>query len=277
MGLGLLLFVLLGGLGIGIAQDKSTAPPKVLVVMREFLKPGKAGSSHEKTESAFVQAFRAAKWPTNYLGMDSLSGKPRSLFFEGYDSFAAWEKDQQAQQKNATMSAAVDRAGMLDGELQSEADSGVFIYREDLSLRAPVDLPHMRYFEISLFVVKPGHEKEFEDLGKMYVDGFNKVQDAHWATFQSMYGQWGSAYLVITPMKSAKEVDDEAMQFKQLMQSLGDDGMKKLGDLSAASIESTQTNLFMFNPRESYVSDDWMKADSFWKPAMAKKETKTGQ
>ena len=49
---------------IAAAQDKSDAdlaPPKVLVILREFLKPGKAGSAHEKTESLFPQAFAKAK------------------------------------------------------------------------------------------------------------------------------------------------------------------------------------------------------------------------
>ena len=55
-------------------QAHGTAPPKVLVVTREFLKPGRGGSPHEKTESAFVQAMAAAKWPTQYIGADALSG-----------------------------------------------------------------------------------------------------------------------------------------------------------------------------------------------------------
>jgi hypothetical protein len=46
--------------------------------------------------------------------------------------------------------------------------------------------------------------------------------------------------------------------------------MKKLNELSAAAIESSETNLFAFNPRMSYVSDDWLKADpAFWKPKTA--------
>ena len=38
----------------------SNGPPKILVVDREFLKPGKVGGLHEKTESAFVRAASAA-------------------------------------------------------------------------------------------------------------------------------------------------------------------------------------------------------------------------
>jgi len=265
--------LLAGWSELGIAQEKAgeMPPPKVLVIFREFLKPGRTGTTHEKTESAFVQAFRSAKWPTEYLAVDSLSGKPRSLFLTGYDSFAAWEKDAQAVQKNATLSAALDRAGLLDGDVQSDADASVLAYREDLSLRPAVDLPHMRYFEISLFVVKPGHDKDFENLAKMYVSAYEKIQDVRWATFQLMYGQQsGTAYAVFSPLKSASEVDQEIVTGKQFEQSMGEDGMKKLSDLSAASIESSQTNLFIFNPRESYVSDKWVAADPFWNVAVKK-------
>src|ERR1700733_8903870 len=115
VGLGLLFI----GSGIASAQEMpdKMGPPKVLVIMREFLKPGKSGSLHEKTESAFVNAMAAAKWPTHYFAADSLSGPSRSLFFVGYDSFAAWEKDNTATQNNTTLASALDRASIADGDL----------------------------------------------------------------------------------------------------------------------------------------------------------------
>ena len=96
----LALFALLavGRSGMAAAQDKPAAmmPPKVLTISREYTKPGKSGTPHEKTESAFVQAMARAKWPTHYLAVESLSGKSRALFLTGYDSFDAWEKDAHA-------------------------------------------------------------------------------------------------------------------------------------------------------------------------------------
>src|SRR5579864_3357221 len=99
---------------LAAAQEKqsTTPPPKVLVITREFVKPGRAGTAHEKTESAFVQAFSKSKWPTHYLAVDSLSGRPRSLFLTGYDSFEAWEKDTLAVQKNTGLLASLDRAAL---------------------------------------------------------------------------------------------------------------------------------------------------------------------
>src|SRR5271166_6122898 len=79
---------LLFSFAVAAAQEKpDMSPPKVLGITREWTKPGRNGTAHEKTESAFVQAMTRAKWPTHYLAVDSVSGKPRSLFFTAYDSF----------------------------------------------------------------------------------------------------------------------------------------------------------------------------------------------
>ncbi len=252
-----------------LAQESAgtTPPPKVLVTMREYLKPGRQGGIHQKSESAFVKAFNDAKWPTHYFAADSLSGKPRTVFFVGYDSFEAWEKDNQATAANATLSDTLDKAVLSDGDLLSSYDSGVFAYRDDLSLHGAVDIAHMRYFEISSFVVRPGHGMEWEKLVKEYRSAYEKaVPDAHWTVFQSMYGaDNGGIFLVFVPMKTLAEVDHSMADSKKFADSLGESGMKKLDDLEASCISSHQTNLFAFNPKMSYPRDEWVKADpDFW-------------
>ena len=109
------------------AQDTEfSQPPNVLVIAREYTKPGKSGALHEKSESAYVKAMEAAKWPVNYIAMDSVSGVNRSLFVYGYPSFDAWEKDNAAQAKNPTLSAANDRAWSVEGDLLASTDESVF-------------------------------------------------------------------------------------------------------------------------------------------------------
>jgi hypothetical protein len=271
---GCLVFLgLVTGPGVAAAQDGAgagTPPPKVLVIQRELLKPGRAGNTHLKTESAFVQAMTAAKWPMHYFAAESQSGVSRALFFIGYPSFAAWEKDNADMAKNATLTAAFDRAALADGEQLTEFSTGVYGYRDEMSLRANVDIAHMRYFEISRFKVRPGHEKDWSELVKMYKDGYEKgIPNAHWAVFESMYGdQNGGLFLVFNPMKSLAEVDEGMGDSKKFEAAMGADGMKKLSELAAACIESAQTNLFQFNPKMSYPPEEWIKADpSFWKPA----------
>ena len=262
--------LLTAGLSLAVAQEApegTTPPPKVLLIDREFTKPGKSGAVHEKSESAFVQAFARAKWPTHYFAATSLTGKHRTLFFVGYEPFEAWEKDAMAQQMNSTLSAATDRAALADGDLLTETDAGVFTYDEEQSLRGPVESAHMRAFEIALYRVRPGHRHEWNDLMKLVKDAYDKIPDMHWAMYQAMYGQEDVTYLVIIPMNTMMGSD------KQFAENMGEDGMKKLSELESSAVEFTQTNLFLFNPAMSYPREEWIKADpGFWKPKAAMHE-----
>jgi len=260
------------GTGIAAAQDKSmaTMPPKILVAGREYTKPGKSGTQHEKTESLFVQAMMRANWPTHYLAMESLSGKNRALFFTGYESFEAWEKDTRATAKNKMLSSALDHAWAADGDLLSETDGAVLAFREEYSLRPEVDIAHTRYFEISGWQVKHGHDKDWDEIVKMVKEAYNKIPDAHWSVYSAVYGLPNTTYLVFTPMKSLAEVDKSWAESKDFEAAMGEEGMKKLNELSARAIESSGANLFAINPRMSYPADGWVKADpEFWKPKSA--------
>jgi len=268
----MLLFVLAVGTGIAVAQEKSGAmpPPKILVIGREYTKPGKAGAAHEKTESAFVQAMKKAKWPTHYLAVESLSGKSRALFLTGYDSFAEWEKDQAAGQKNTAFTADIARAWAGDGEMLSDTDGGIFQFNEEYSLRPNVDIAHCRYFEIGRFVLKPGHDGDWADIMKLVKAGYEKIPNSHWAMYTEIYGATNSTYVYFTALKTGEEMDQDLAAGKEFEAALGADGLKRLGELSAAAIEESQTHLFAFSPKMSYPRDEWVKADpGFWAPKAA--------
>lgn len=253
-----------------VAQDMPATgmkAPKVLVIEREWLKPGRSGAIHEKSEANFINAVKAAKWDTRYVAATSMSGRPRALFLFGYDSFAAWEKDNRATEANSVLSAALDKASMTDGDLLTEYNQNVYTLDEENSLRLS-DAVHARYFEISMYHIKPGHRKEWMDLVKLYHDTLEKaVPSANWALYESYYGEDnGGIYITITPMKSLAEDDAGMGDGKKIQEALGASGMKHVSELTAACLDSQQTNLFEINPRMSYPSDEWIKADSFWKP-----------
>jgi hypothetical protein len=262
----------IAGIVSAVAQEQSSgtmSPPKILSIVREYVKPGKAGTMHDKTETAFVQAMAHSKMPTHYLGMNSITGKSRSLFFTGYDSFDAWEKDVASQQKNAMLSASLERASVADGELLDSMDTAAFTYNEEYSLNQQAEhaTPATRYFDVAVYHVKPGHHKEWDEGLKMVLEGYKKaLPEAHWACYESAYGAPEGTYLFIVARKSAKEVDSDFAHNKDFMAAMGEGGMKKLEELAAASIESSEANLFALNPNMSYVPTEWVKADDFWKP-----------
>jgi hypothetical protein len=257
---------------IALAQEQSSSSiPKVLQITREFTKPGKAGAVHDKAESAFVQAMARAKWPTHYMGMTSLTGKPRALFLTRFDSFEAWEKDNAAVAKNAALAASLDRAGFNDGDLLDSVDQAVFYFRESMSLRPMADISKMRYLDVTVFKVRGGKGKDWEELVKLAKEGYGKGDpDAHWGTFELIYGGDNGTYLVLTARKSLSEVDHGFAIEKQVNAAIGESNGKKMDELFASCVESVQSQLFAFNPAMSYPAEEWIKSDpDFWKPKAA--------
>lgn len=253
------------------AQDQTTGatpPPNVLVIMREFLKPGKGGSVHEKSESAFVQAMNDAKEPEHYIAMNSLSGRSRALFFLGYDSFADWQKDMDAMQKNPTFASAFDQAQEADGKLLQAFDTGVFVYQPDKSFGGPINIGTMKYVEITLIKVRPGHNQDWDELAKLHDSIYSKAPNAGWAMYEKRFGaESGSEYIVLHAMRSLADIDESRAANKKIWASVSADQKKKGADLEASAFESIETNLFAFDPKMSYVSDKWRNADpDFWGP-----------
>jgi len=242
------------------------APPKVLVIQREYLKPGKAGAIHASSEANFVRAVTDAKWATHYIAMDSMSGPTRALFMSGYDSFDAWGKDQETTNANPALSAAIDQASLTDGELLTRYESLVYLYHPEMSLHATVDISHARYWQLQTFHVKPGHDKDWSDLVKIYTDGFANLPAANWATYESQFAEDnGGVWVVITPLKNLGEVDNAMADGAKFWTGLSAANQKRVGDLAAASIESSQKNVFAVNPKESYVDPAWVtSAPEIW-------------
>jgi hypothetical protein len=258
------------------AQETATTLPKVLVIEREYMKPGKTGMVHEKAESAFVEAMAKAKSPTHYFALTSMSGTQRALFLISYPSFEAWQKEEETMSTNAAFGAAMDHAGLVDGELQTSRDDGVLVRMDEYSLNPRADLSGMRYMEISSYKVKPGKQQEFMEAVKLVKAAYEKVPGTHWGFFRLAYGNdSGGVYLVLQAHKSLAELDEGMDIEKKFVSAMGEDGMKKLEDLVAQSEEWSQHQLLAFNGAMSYVSDEWIKADpTFWKPRMGSSMTK---
>ncbi|HEY0703103.1 MAG TPA: hypothetical protein VGD60_10075 [Candidatus Acidoferrales bacterium] len=271
---GILLALSLGLATVTVASAQETsmdkAPPKVLNVVREVLKPGKGGAAHERTESAFVRAMTAAKATDHYFALDALTGPSRTLFLSGYESFADLEKIQREEQANATLSDALDRAGQADGDLLQSYETSTYVLNKEQSNAGADGLVGARYFEIEVFRIKPGHESDWDAAVKLVIPALAKANpDDHWAMYDRVYGGPFMA-VVMRPLKSAAEIDQSFASDPKFAAALGEDGRKKLSELSAAAIESSETNLFVINPRISYVGAEMMAADpTFWKPARA--------
>ena len=261
----------LGAAAFAEAQQAMLTPPKVLVIIREVLKPGK-GPAHEKWETGWPRAFAKAKWPTNYLAVTAMTGEPRALFFTGYDSLAAWESNNQALEKNAALSAEDQALGEKDGDYLKEMQTGVFNYMPELSYQPDVPVAGVRYFLLAAFDVKQGHGDQFIAARKVALAAHQKggLSD-HFSLYHRTAGGSTNLYLIFIPMKSLAEVDQFAVIHGAPYQAaLGADGQKTLADLNSQDLVGTETQIFAFSPKMSYVSKEWVASEpAFWAPKPA--------
>ncbi len=89
-----------GGALAVLAQEQG--PPPVLQIGRELIKEGK-GAAHEKTEAAFVRAFRKADFPGHYLALSAMSGPNEVWFVEAFPSFemsAEWQAESEKEPRD---------------------------------------------------------------------------------------------------------------------------------------------------------------------------------
>jgi hypothetical protein len=193
------------------------------------------------------------------------------LYLTTYDSFEAWGKNDAAIEKNKALSAELERVSLADGELLDSVDSVVYTYSDELSYRPHPDLAHARYVEISVFHVRGGHGQDWRKLARIVKDTHQKAgTSAHWAMFEVAYGADDGTYLAISADKSMADIDTGLGENEQFEKALGEDGLKEFRELFAATVDVSRSELFAINPRQSYVPEEWIKADpEFWKPKPA--------
>lgn len=260
--------VSLAGAAVAQAQETMMSPPKVLTTIREVEKPGKS-AAHADWEAGYPRAFAKANWSTHYLALRALTGEPRVLFLIPFDSLASWEKDGMAQDKNAALTADIDRLDAKDGDFLSESRRATLEYMPELSYHPEVSVKGTRYFMVVSIRVKPGHGDHFKDIRKMVKAAHEKANlSDHYAVFRFTMGAPAGSYVIFVPMKTAVELDQwDDLHGQTYKDALGDEGRKQLDEFNRDGLESSESQLFTFSPKMSYAPKEWVEADpEFWSP-----------
>lgn len=252
---------------VAVLAQEMHQPPKVLMLIREEVKPGKM-AAHNLNETAWVQGFKKAKYDTPGLGLTSVTGNAEVLFLTGYDSFAALETDGEKMEKNAALRQVNETYGPKEADLVSESRTMVMRYRSDLSYQPNVNIGEYKYFNINVIRFRMG-----EDVAAFYkaLNGARQKagSDAHVAMYQVSSGAASGTYLAFSPVKSLAEWDtppNEAMS----------SALKEINwsQMVGKTIMGSESRLYAISPQLSIPSASMIAANpSFWnpKPMMAKK------
>jgi len=254
------------------AQTNPGHPPNILGIQVDNVKPYLM-APYIKVAAKYPGVSISVKDPEHYLGMDSMSGATRSMYFFGYDSYEAMQKAIEAFMSNSANRAKFDALDAEEAPYVTESHYYLWHYRPDLSNNVEgADIPHTHYWEVIIFHMKPGHDEGFEELTKIYRDTNLKIgQNISWATYEPLQGMT-DAYLILVPMTSLKDEDTGLAKEKDFGEALGEEGMHRMDRLTEDSVASVEDNIWMTDPASSYVEKAWVDADPhYWMPKPAMK------
>ena len=255
------------------AQDDSMqGPPKVLMIIREDVKPGK-GAAHMMNETAWTEGFKKAKYDTPGLGLVSVTGSSEMWFLTGYPSFAAMEQDGEKMDKNAALRHVNETYGPKEADLINESRTVTLRYQPEVSYKPNVNVGEYKYFSVAIARFRMGED------GAEFFKALNGARekgsvDTHMVAYAVTSGMPAGTYITFTPIKSMSEWDTPPNEAYMAAQ-------KEIGwsQLVAKYIQTAEFRLFAFSPKISIPSPQMVAANpEFWnpKPVMAKKSTPMG-
>jgi hypothetical protein len=209
---------LLGAMGFAgwlpAAQNITPTPetgvtPSTLLLYRADLLPGKE-AAYQQAEAEIVQDYASSKIPIYWSALQSVTGPPHVLYFNGFDNFADIEK------AGADLAQGLDahpEIGALQqklADLVSATRTVLAFRRDDLGYRLnKIDLAKANYVRVAIFQFRAGYEDEFADAvrtrARMYET--NDI-DTPWMFYQVHSGFSLPTYIEFQPMNSLSEIDD---------------------------------------------------------------------
>jgi hypothetical protein len=246
-----------------------TSTPPLLLIYREEVKPGRA-AAHAVNEAAWAAAYTKAQAPEQWLTMTTVAGPSEAWFLSGHDSWEAFERVQNAMNASDALTAEGDRFSAAEGDLLTRTSTILASYRADLSYQPQVNLPQMRYLQVDVVRVKPGHIDQFWDTWEEIVAAHGKAKMAeHWAVYQVNAGMPAGTFMFFYPRTSLAEMDKGGAMHSAAAyrDALGESGRGRVREMNAASVESSQTLVFRFAPNMSLLTKAWVDGDpGFWTP-----------
>lgn len=275
-----------------VAQERHMGPPPVLLIVREDIKPGKM-PAHNKHSASYAQIFGRLQTTSYRIACVPIAGSENEVvYISPMDTFAQVEQMQRDTDKKMTAASGVTRTEL--DRLEKEAPDlhagmrDMFaVYRPELSYDPDVDIAKMRYFAVTTVRLRPGQEDQYGEFLRNVINVARKKAKAelHIAAFQVIAGSPNTTYMFFRPMKSLAEYDLKIGP--RVREAMSDDQKKKSDKIAGEAVMVSETSIYAFAPRMSYVPKEMIAGDpTFWAPKseeavmakrpMKKKSAKTG-
>jgi hypothetical protein len=260
----LLVFGLAGSTA---AQSLPTTQPNYVRIIREEIKLGHV-DEHVKTEAGWPAAFEKANSPDFYLGLASMTGANEAWFLIPYESHAAMEKTFNREMGDPVLSAELSRLSRADAEHLTGMRTIEAMARKELSQGTFPKIEEQRFWEVTIFRVRPGHDEDFAAAAKAYGAAMMRAKTGNsFRVYEVLAGMPGSVYLVFSSMKTYGEFDKMMEGSAATMKAATADERALLQKFSAEGLISVESQRLRLDPQMSYVPKDVRASDpAFWIP-----------
>jgi hypothetical protein len=254
-----------------VAQNVTSSPetgvtPNVLLLYRADLLPGKE-AAYEQTEAEIASGYASAKIPVYWSALQSVTGTPHVLYFDGFDTFADIERTgaDVAQGLDAHPEIATLQQKLQD--LISGVRTIMAFRRDDLGYRLnKIDLVKAHFVRVSILGFRAGYEDDFAEAvrarARMYET--NDI-DTPWMIYQVHSGLPLPTFIEFQPMNSLSEIDDALDRNKkgrhpsESRQLPAQKWLKEADlsvDIQVYSVSQTMSHLSALNAAEGLKRDD---------------------
>jgi hypothetical protein len=260
--------------------QNSPAPPNVLVVIREEIKPGEM-PAHEQEAIHYVRTLREAnkrltdETRDGRIAMTPVAGNENEvMYLWAYDSFADMERRRDAADKLATGAMRADFERLPDARLHASQRDMIAGYRADLSYNVGggTPMPRAKYVSVQTVRIKPGHEDEYWAARRRIMHAaYDKMAPGAapfgYAVYQVRAGAPLSTYMIFRPLKSLADLDTNVAAAARAQMGGDRDDMDKVVD---RSILFHDIGYYVINPRLSVVDTGFAAAGTpgFWNPPL---------
>jgi hypothetical protein len=265
-----LISCVLFGAGTVLGQGLPTTQPALVNIVREEVKVGRA-ADHAKHEAGWPAAYERAKSPDYYLAMASMTGPNEVWYVAPYASHAALGESMKRDNADAVLSAELARLAKVDADFINNTRVIQAAARTDLSMGDFPDLTKMRFWEITLFRVRPGHEASFEAAAKAYRSAAQRsAPNTRWRLYEVVAGIPAPTYIIFSSVAAFGEFDRGMTDGQAVMKGATQEEMAALDKFGKEGLINTETNRFALDPTQSYVSKEVRASDpAFWMPKKA--------
>jgi hypothetical protein len=248
------------------AQGMPTSQPGMLTIFVEKVKPG-MDAAHAANEAGWPAAYAKVNSPWNYLAISSMTGESEVWFMTPYASFAAEGENMKHDAADPGLSAEQDRLWAADGQYLSGTASFEAMARPDLSYGAFPDLAMVRFYEITMFRARLGHEQSWEATAKLYMEQVKKnAPGMSYRVYQVTAGMPGGYYMIMSSVPDFADFDRMMADGNAMWAKISPKDMATLQQSMANDVQMVITNRYRVSPGMSYVSAETKaKAPNFWK------------